>query len=110
MDCVKPSTFLANQVMDAMSRSGKAGAGDRTEEILEMLNKLYEKYKENDMKPNAQSYTITMNAWAKSRSFGKAKRTRDLLSQMEKAYERGNRDVKPNVFGYTAVVSLQCTF
>ena len=62
-------------------------------------------YEDDDMKPNARSYTITMNAWAKSRSFGKAKKTRDLLIQMEKAYKAGNNDVQPNVFVYTAVVS-----
>lgn len=109
-NCVKPNTFLANQVMDAVSKSGKFRTGDRTEEVLGMLNKLYDKYKDDEMKPNAQSYTITMNAWAKSRSFGKAKRTRDLLTQMEKAYKAGNRDVKPNVFAYTAVVSYRESF
>ena len=103
---VKSSTFLANQVIDAFSRSGKPGAGDRAEELLAMLDNLYTMYKDDEMKPNAQSYTITMNAWAKSRSFGKAKKAEKILLKMEEAYKTGNRDAKPNVFAYTAVVSF----
>ena len=102
---VKPSTFLANQVIDAYSKSGKPDAGEHAEEILGLLESLYTRYQDKDMKPNVQTYTITMNAWAKSRSFGKAKRAYTLLAQMEKAYKEGNHDVKPNVFAYTAVVS-----
>lgn len=103
---VKPSTFLANQVIDAVSRSGTSGAGDKAEKILGMLDNLYSKFQDDDMKPNAQTYTIAMNAWAKTRSFGKAKKAQQLLMKMEDEYKSGNSDVKPNVFAYTAVVSI----
>jgi hypothetical protein len=105
---VKPSTFLANQVMDAHSRSGQSGSGERAEEILAILDDLYAKYQDDEMKPNAQGYTITMTAWAKTRAFGKARKASQILARMEKAYKDGNRDAKPNVFAFTAVVSNAC--
>ena len=46
-----------------------------------------------------------INAWSKCRRHGKAKRAKAILDQMVADYENGNKNAKPNVFAYTAVVS-----
>ena len=54
---MKPSTIQATQIMNAYSKAGKSYAGERAESHLKRLTELYTIYKEEEMRPNALSYT-----------------------------------------------------
>jgi hypothetical protein len=102
---VKPSTPKATQIIDAWSRSGQNCSGEKSERLLSLLSDLYKRYGDDEMRPNARSYTCAINAWAKCRKFGKAKHAYNILLDMIAAYENGNTAAKPNVFSFTSVVS-----
>ena len=92
--------------MIAWSKSGGSGCGERAEEVLQRMEKLYSEFdNDSNFKPNLLSFNACINAWAKSRSFEKAQRAKGILNRMIQLYKEGDHDVKPNVFTFTSVLN-----
>jgi hypothetical protein len=106
---VQPTVILANQIMDAWSRSVSDESGERAERILNELEELSQKMKNSELQPTTLNYTTAINVWAKSSSKIKAVKARDLFQRMIRSYESGNENAKPTVFTYTAVLNA-CAF
>ena len=106
---VQPTVILANQIMDAWSRSGSDDSGERAERILNELEGMCHTMKNPELQPTTLNYTTAINVWAKSSSKNKAIKARNLFQRMVQSYENGNQNAKPNVFAYTAVLNA-CAF
>jgi DNA-binding phage protein len=102
---VIPNTIVATSIIDAWSQSGDANAGAKAENLLNKLNRLFEDYRDENMRPNVLSYTATINTIAKARQFGKAAKAQMLLNRMIDLYKAGDNYVKPTVHTFTAVIN-----
>ena len=65
---VKPTTVTYNAVMDAYSKCAEQGeeetaAGERAENLLYHMKRLYESGENVDAKPNVRSYNTVINVW-----------------------------------------------
>jgi hypothetical protein len=63
----------------------------------------------DEVKPDATSFSTVINAWARSQNPGKAERSQNIMRHMKELYKDGNNDVRPNVIIYNSVLNA-CAF
>jgi len=124
LDESQPDRSSFHTLMNAWARFGKydPNSAQKAEELISIMYEMYHSRKYGDsIKPTAQTYSIAMNAWAKSKERGvggennddartsnsdsKVANARRLLDTMLGKYEAGDKDMKPNIFAYTSVLS-----
>ena len=102
---IKADTISFNSVLHAWQVSGKQGAALRSQQLLDHMIKLYHAGN-NNVKPDAYSYTATISSWANERRHPEAlEKTMELLHKMQNLCALGDDDLCPNTVAYTAVIS-----
>jgi len=96
--------FCFDKVMEADTRliPEDPKAIQRVHKVFETLEKCR---KSNKVKPNERVYTSFIRAMTKAKEQNLAKKARAILQRMITLYEDGNRDIKPTVFTYNAVLN-----
>jgi len=98
---LRPNTITYSTVIDAWSKSGVKGAGDKAETIL---NKMQEKYEAGDenVKPDIRSFGAVLNCWAKE---GNGPRAEAILTHIEQLmHQQGFEHLRPNTIIYSTVI------
>jgi len=96
--------FCFDKIMEADTRliPEDPKAIQRVHKVFETLEKCR---KLNTVKPNERVYTSFIRAMTKAKEQKLAKKANAILQRMNKLYEEGNRDMKPTVFTYNAVLN-----
>ena len=104
-ECIKPDTISFNAAIDAWACSGDSRAPFRAEQILMLMEEIYElSNKDKAMQPNVNIYNTVLNAWAKSREQGSASRVEQILSKMLRRCEEGEQHMRPNTVTYNTAI------
>ena len=92
---MRPDVVTYTSLIKCWIQSGRSGAGDRAEEIV---NFLHQRYKEGytECKPDAVLYNVAIDALAKSESPNSGERAEALLNRMLDHYYAGDADLTPN--------------
>ena len=100
---MKPDVQTYTSVIDAYAKSRDAEAAKRAETILNRMDD------DGAVRPNAHTYTALIQAYARSDSPSKAKNAQAILHRMKDDYSSGNKDARPSVVTYNAVLNA-CEF
>jgi len=98
----KPHRINFNAVIHAWANSREPDGPERSEAILARMEELYRTERDEDVKPNVQSYNSVVDAYAKS---GKADAAQTVLEHMNELHTAGNGDVKPNARSFNSVLN-----
>ena len=106
-------TASYNIVLKAWSKSNDKNALERSERLLEEMQKLYSRGNTH-VKPNYITFTTLFDIISNSNDFHAAKKVTSLLRSMEDMYDQegdnvdsGNDDIlKPNLYTYNAVLNV----
>ena len=97
---IPPDQVCFASVLHAWAKSGRPGAAQRAQAILE--NMLSDK---SPVQPNNVCVNTCINAWAKSRDVDGAQRAEDLLRRIEDlSRQRGKEHLQPDSVAYSTVV------
>ena len=108
----KPNARTYAAVINILSNiSRKRGVAKRSYELLELMENLYEKNGNGDVKsrPNVYVYTSVINCYARSLESDKAVMAVSILQRMEEEYRAGNSSARPNIIAYNSVLNA-CAF
>ena len=94
-----------NSVLHAWSQSSDRNAAIKALGLLEIMLKLAEGRADLNVQPNAYSFSTCINAFSKSKFPRKARQTRDLLRRMKRLSDDGQKNMRPNIYVYTAVLN-----
>ena len=97
----RPSTVAFTSVMQAFSRSDRADAADKCEELLDRMNKLVDQG-HLEATPNFRSLNYVMQAYAKKarQDEAYAERAEELLRSMEERSNAGSKELRPTTASY----------
>ena len=97
----EPSTVAFTSVMQAYSRSDRADAADKCEDLLKRMNNLVDQGN-TEASPNVRTLNYVMQAYAKRAQHDDryAKKAEELLRSMEERSNAGYRDVRPTTASY----------
>jgi len=107
---VQPNTISFNACIDAYAKNGD---GDKAEELLNMMDELYQNEGIQEYKPDTRSYNSVMNAFSKSLEKNAAAKAETILRKMTSIYEQEshgedlkvNLKVKPDFFSFAIVIN-----
>jgi pentatricopeptide repeat protein len=99
----RPNTITYNVVINCWSKSNRPEAPSR---VLNILNTMISKYKEDDgnqqaVRPDTITYAAVMDAYARQ---GDVDGTNTVFKMMQKDYNSGNKNAKPNIKSYTILI------
>lgn len=100
---IRPNTATFTALIDAYARSGKRGAAERAEAILDEMMLLYQAG-DTSLAPTTVSWNATINAWSKSADRNAGVRAQKLLDRMNALYSSGVSFVRPDEFSYCSVI------
>jgi hypothetical protein len=104
---VEPDLYTYQSLMAIWSRIRKAGAPQRVEQILHMLQERSQY--DPTLEPNTHCFTAAIHAWARSvKEKSKASHAYKLLCELRDRYEQqqpSNDRIKPNIVSFTAVIN-----
>lgn len=98
---VKPNVQTYTSTIDAYAKSREPDTATRAEAILNSM--------EDRVPPNVHTYVAVIQNYARSDQPSKAARAQAILQRMKDDFARGNRDAKPTVVAYNAVLNA-CEF
>ena len=101
---VRPDSATYNIVMSCLARSGDEGSAPKADAILKRIEL---EYKAGNLgwAPGTILFNCAMGCWTKSRSSGAYRRARSLLDRQINIFEGGCEESRPDVFGFTSVLS-----
>lgn len=100
-DDLKPDVRVYNAVMDLWSRSKAANKAEKTKELFDQLQSLYEESSDEDYSPNLRSYNTLMSACAFTNgSAEECKIALNLLIGSFNSMRAKNSLVQPNHVSY----------
>jgi len=100
---LQPNVVSYTSVIDALSKSGKSGAAERAERILNMMQSKYEDGYE-EVQPNTITFNAVIDAYARTGGAHAAQKAEDLLERMKQLYLDGNVNVQPDVYSFNSVL------
>lgn len=93
--CCRPNTFTYNAVIQALAKSGEAGAAARAERVLQNMVNRHRNGGGDDVKPTTINFNTVLDAWAKSGGGrASAERAEEILEWMDRLHKSGNPDVR----------------
>lgn len=100
---ISANTICYNSAINCWAKSGHTESPQRAESLL---NKMQQAAENNPgIKPNSVSFSSVMNCWAQSNLEGAAERAEAILNHMEILAKNGDRDMTPNAYSYSTVIS-----
>eukprot|EP00539_Tryblionella_compressa_P020584 CAMPEP_0178870102 /NCGR_PEP_ID=MMETSP0747-20121128/6895_1 /TAXON_ID=913974 /ORGANISM="Nitzschia punctata, Strain CCMP561" /LENGTH=924 /DNA_ID=CAMNT_0020537195 /DNA_START=89 /DNA_END=2863 /DNA_ORIENTATION=+ len=100
---VAPNVVTYNSVVNSWARSGTRCCGNKAEEYLDIMWRLYET--QGEIKPNDLTFNTVINAVSKSQNERKAQKALRILRRMDKLYRSGYKEARPNALTYTSVLN-----
>lgn len=97
---LQPNTVLLNSVMSTWVKSRTPQATQRTQELLEQMERTNSTYPPDLISYNTHIHALSLHA----KRPGYAQRANDLLLQLEKKYKKGQLSFRPNLFTYNLVI------
>jgi hypothetical protein len=101
-DC-RPDVVTYTSVIDTLAKQSSYKASEDALHLLEELESAYEEASDPLLKPNIRTYTSVINAIARSRT--NPQRAEAILNKTQASYETGQRDLKPDVVSYNALIN-----
>lgn len=95
---LKPNTASYNAALGVLVRE-KDRVGDEAEAFLYRMQQEHDAGNEN-VKPDATSFSCVIEAWARQQDSASAQRADDIFEHMHRQYGEGVTDVKPNLDCY----------
>eukprot|EP00977_Amphora_coffeiformis_P001907 scaffold362_cov176-Amphora_coffeaeformis.AAC.33 len=104
---VRKNVYTFSALQNVYARSGLPDALERTTEVLEHMQRLYQA---GDIfaKPNCRNYNAVLNAASRTNTEESARFAQDLLKNMESPSKEGGFDVEPDRVSYTLAI-LACS-
>mmetsp|Transcript_25747 Transcript_25747/g.38872 ORF Transcript_25747/g.38872 Transcript_25747/m.38872 type:complete len:1367 (+) Transcript_25747:119-4219(+) len=94
-----PDVATFTSVIDIWAKSGQENAVTKVEEVMELMKGTA------GVSPNTQTYTAFIQAVARSNLSNKARKAQEILQLMKDDYSSGNRDARPSLYSYNAVLN-----
>eukprot|EP00814_Leptocylindrus_danicus_P015987 CAMPEP_0116026082 /NCGR_PEP_ID=MMETSP0321-20121206/13575_1 /TAXON_ID=163516 /ORGANISM="Leptocylindrus danicus var. danicus, Strain B650" /LENGTH=651 /DNA_ID=CAMNT_0003498685 /DNA_START=121 /DNA_END=2074 /DNA_ORIENTATION=- len=104
---IMPNVISFNTVLNmwALRACTRPDAVERAEDIVKVMESLYEDKGDPRYKPNERTYTTLMKCWLRSSGVRDAvERVDNLFEVMRKMYHGGDSDFKPNHISYLTVM------
>jgi len=104
---IMPNVISFNTVLNmwASRACTRPDAVERAEDIVKLMESLYEDKGDPRYKPNERTYTTLMKCWLRSSGARDAvERVDNLFEVMRKMYHGGDSDFKPNHISYLTVM------
>jgi hypothetical protein len=102
---ISPDVRSYTKVINALSRSMRADAGEIAENILDKMVRLSSSGANSSAKPNTFTYTAVIEAYANSGAQGSAMKAEEICEAMIEKYESGDPDVRPTARCFNAVIN-----
>lgn len=95
-----------NLILDALAKFGQpdADTANRAMRLLQMVTKHHQSGSPTAVKPTCSSYESVLQCLVKSDLQDAGARAESLLNEMTSKYENGDKNLRPTVAGYNAVM------
>mmetsp|Transcript_31939 Transcript_31939/g.48278 ORF Transcript_31939/g.48278 Transcript_31939/m.48278 type:complete len:1368 (-) Transcript_31939:316-4419(-) len=94
-----PDVVTFTSVIDIWAKSGQECAVRRAEEVMALMKAT------PGISPNTQTYTAFIQTVGRSNLSNKARKAKEILQLMKDDFSNGNRDAKPSLYTYNAVLN-----
>lgn len=106
---VEVNTGVMNVVLNAWLCSGHEKAGYRVNALLEDMERRSDVEGQNELQPNARSYSLALTVWSKMKSSDKAEQAYRILKRTKEREDNGLLFVPRNDYLHALVVNT-CAF
>jgi len=101
---VKPDAATYSIFMSALARSGDDASAPQADAVLRRVEKEH-KAGTLAFQPTTILFNSAMGCWSKSNAQGAYRRARSILDRQLNLYQAGCDECRPDVFGFTSVLS-----
>jgi len=103
---VGPTITTFNYLLEAWTKSKKAGATCRAYDILNEMDKISKQKGMNHLRPNIHSYSMVLSKCGENRNLDSAYKADLIIKRMEKMYRRGDMSIIPQTSMYNSVIDV----